>query len=62
MDKKILTTRFGKCTAAYQYLKDNYSFKFSRIWDKVIAAFNGELNSEVSLSPASNQVNLEKKV
>ncbi|MGB3401786.1 MAG: hypothetical protein WBA77_03775 [Microcoleaceae cyanobacterium] len=60
--KKALTSRFGNCTAAYQYLKDQYGFKFSRSWDKVIAAFNGELNHEVGLSPASNEVNLEKKV
>ncbi len=60
--KAALTTRFGNCTAAYQHLKDQYSFKFSRSWDKVIAAFNGELNHEVGLSPASNEVNLDQKV
>jgi hypothetical protein len=64
--KAALTTRFGSCTAAYQYLKDNYGFKFSRSWDKVIAAFNGELSNEVgvekTLNPELNEVNLDKKV
>ncbi|MGB3532660.1 MAG: hypothetical protein WBA13_03990 [Microcoleaceae cyanobacterium] len=60
--KKLLTSRFGNYTKAYQHLKDEYGFKFSRSWDKVIAAFNGELNHEFGLSPASNEVNLEKKV
>ena len=63
--KAALTTRFGNCTAAYQYLKDNYGFKFSRSWDKVIAAFNGELNDvgvEKTLHPELNEVNLDKKV
>jgi hypothetical protein len=59
--KAALTTRFGNCTAAYQYLKDQYGFKFNRSWDKVLDAFNGNLN-EVSSEQKSNTVNLDKKV
>lgn len=59
--KAALTTRFGNCTAAYQHLKDQYGFKFSRSWDKVIAAFNGKLNAG-GLDQESNTVSLDKKV
>ena len=42
--KDALKARFGNCLKAYQYLQDVYGLKFSRSWEKVIAAFNNKMN------------------
>lgn len=50
--KDALKNRFGSCLKAYQYLHNVYGFKFNKSWEKVIAAFNNEMND----------VTLEKKM